>query len=117
DETQLWHDDSIETCRQRLHNLGVNALVIKDGANGCQYSQANSSGEVIAHSYKTSAVANVIDTTAAGDSFNAGFLSQWLVGHSIQQCAHYGNALAGQVIQQQGAIVTVDKSAIESLTL
>lgn len=32
------------------------------------------------------------DTTGAGDSFNAGFLSQWLAGEDIRKCITYGSA-------------------------
>jgi len=35
---------------------------------------------------------NPTDTTGAGDSFNAGFLSQWLAGEDMHQCITYGSA-------------------------
>ncbi|MGL1956863.1 MAG: sugar kinase [Colwellia sp.] len=113
DEAELWHDRTIEDTRQRLHSVGVNALVIKDGANGCQYSEEMANGEINVSFYATSPVEKVIDTTAAGDSFNAGFLSQWLVDKPIEQCSNHGNGLARQVIQQKGAIVTIDKTLFE----
>ncbi|MGO2076446.1 MAG: PfkB family carbohydrate kinase, partial [Pseudoalteromonas sp.] len=58
-------------------------------------------------------IANVVDTTAAGDSFNAGFLAQWLTDKSIAQCAQAGNLLAAQVIQKRGAIVEIDTATIK----
>ncbi|MDO6446417.1 sugar kinase [Colwellia sp. 1_MG-2023] len=112
DEALLWQDSHIEETRARLHKVGVTALVVKDGANGCQYSELNHNNDIIVFKYSTQAVDQIVDTTAAGDSFNAGFLSQWLLGHSIEQSAHCGNALARQVIQQQGAIVPIDKTLI-----
>lgn len=107
DEYDLWGDTSIESCRDRLHQQGVNELVIKDGANGCQYSV---DGKI--DSFATQKVEKVVDTTAAGDSFNAGFLAYWLQSCPIQQCADAGNKLAGQVIQQKGAIVEIDTTII-----
>ena len=49
---------------------------------------------------------NVIDTTAAGDSFNAGFLASQFTGSSAIESANYGHQLANFVISQQGAICT-----------
>lgn len=44
----------------------------------------------------------VIDTNGAGDSFCGGFLSQWILGKSLEQCIDYGNNLAGRIIQTSG---------------
>ena len=56
---------------------------------------------------------NVIDTTSAGDSFNAGFLQGYLTGKSLEICCQQGNKLAGIVIQHKGAII--DKTATSYL--
>lgn len=113
DEKALWQDDSIESCRIRLQLTGVNELVLKDGANGCQYSNTHT-----LVNYPTTPVVKVIDTTAAGDSFNAGFLALWLQSAPINQCAMAGNLVAGQVIQQKGAIVDINLNYIfEQLSL
>lgn len=109
DEHSLWGDTSIEDCHSRLHQQGVSELVIKDGENGCQYSHAD-----VIEKYTTFKINKVVDTTAAGDSFNAGFLAYWLQSYAIKICAMAGNKLAGQVIQQKGAIVNVDIADIVS---
>ena len=44
----------------------------------------------------------VIDTNGAGDSFCGGFLSQWILGKSLEECIDYGNNLAGRIIQTSG---------------
>ncbi|MBX3622143.1 MAG: sugar kinase [Rhizobacter sp.] len=50
-------------------------------------------------------VARVVDTTAAGDSFAAGYLAKRLMGAPADVAAQWGNRLAATVIQHPGAIV------------
>lgn len=45
---------------------------------------------------------HVVDTTAAGDAFNGGFLHGLITGHSLVDCARLGNTTAGLKIQQYG---------------
>ena len=52
-------------------------------------------------------ITKVVDTTAAGDSFNAGFLSQIALGQDEAQALQVGHGIASQVIQAKGAIVPV----------
>lgn len=107
DEQALWQDDDLASCRSRLERFGVGELVLKDGANGCQYSSKDEPSL-----FTTDQIEHVVDTTAAGDSFNAGFLSYWLRKQPIAACAQAGNLTAGQVIQQKGAIVDIDSQTI-----
>ena len=51
------------------------------------------------------AVADVVDTTAAGDSFSAGYLAARLAGRTPVEAAHAAHRLAGIVIQHPGAII------------
>ncbi|MBM7069804.1 carbohydrate kinase family protein [Actibacterium sp. 188UL27-1] len=43
-----------------------------------------------------------IDTTGAGDAFNAGFLSAWLAGRPPLACLSHGNALGARAISDRG---------------
>jgi 2-dehydro-3-deoxygluconokinase len=56
-------------------------------------------------SVPTEAVPRVVDTTAAGDSFAAGYLAQRLAGVSPPASARFGNRLAARVIQHPGALI------------
>ncbi|WP_310343206.1 sugar kinase [Pelomonas aquatica] len=53
----------------------------------------------------TEPVPRVVDTTAAGDSFGAGYLSQRLGGTAPAAAAAFGNRLAARVIQHPGALI------------
>ena len=53
----------------------------------------------------TEPVKTVVDTTAAGDSFAAGYLSRRLRGDDVEQAAQFGNRLAARVIQHPGAVI------------
>lgn len=56
----------------------------------------------------TETVARVVDTTAAGDSFAAGYLSRRLRGVVPAEAAAFGNRLAARVIQHPGALIPRD---------
>lgn len=59
----------------------------------------------------TEPVRNVVDTTAAGDSFAAGYLAERLAGATARDAAHFGNRLAAIVIQHPGALIPIEVMA------
>ena len=100
DEQQIWRDDTVDAARERLHAAGARVVLIKRGSVGCLYSDRTATVAVAAPP-----VTEVVDTTAAGDAFNAAFLAGWLTGLDAQESCRLGNALAGIVIQHRGAII------------
>ena len=81
-------------------------MVIKRGAESCLVAMA---GEALV---EVPAVKlpkeKVIDTTAAGDSFSAGYLSVRLTGGDATEAAKRGHLTASTVIQYRGAIIPRD---------
>ena len=47
----------------------------------------------------------MVDSTAAGDSFNAGYLAARLLGADRPSAARLGNRLAARVVAHPGAII------------
>lgn len=60
-------------------------------------------------------VPRVIDTTAAGDSFAAGYLAARINGRSPVEAARAGHRVAGAVVQHRGAIIPRDAMPKEVL--
>ncbi|GGP74749.1 sugar kinase [Shewanella ulleungensis] len=102
DEVQLYEDTDVQQCIDRTQALGVKELIIKRGAEDCIVIENNETNYVAA-----TLVSNIIDTTAAGDSFNAGFLAKRLSHGSATQAASAGHIMASTVIQYPGAIIPV----------
>lgn len=100
DEVQLFGDQTPEQTAERLHRFGAKEVVVKCGAQPCVVSYAGERrwvpGEI---------VTNVVDTTSAGDAFNAGYLAARLQNYSPMDAARSGHILASTVIQYPGAII------------
>ncbi|WP_413484030.1 sugar kinase [Morganella psychrotolerans] len=103
DEARLWGDRSRNATFERLAAAGVKQAIIKAGAQGCDYRDLRTDTPVV--NIATTPVEQVVDTTSAGDAFNAGFLAGWLTGADIETAARMGHRLAGVVIQHKGAII------------
>lgn len=103
DEARLWGDSDRNATFTRLAKAGVKQAIIKAGAQGCDYRDLRTDAPAI--NIATIPAEQVVDTTSAGDAFNAGFLAGWLTGADIERAARMGHRLAGVVIQHKGAII------------
>jgi 2-dehydro-3-deoxygluconokinase len=86
-------------------SLSVDEIVIKRGANTTLVRAKNSDKW---DEGPTQLIEKVVDTTAAGDSFAAGYLSRRLLGASTLNSADFGNRVAAQVVQHRGAIIPIE---------
>lgn len=85
------------------HEAGCNEVVIKAGENGCLYSD----GSVPARHVDANIVA-VVDSSGAGDAFNAGYLASRHESPDVDNAIKSGQRLATWVIQRRGAIPSRD---------
>lgn len=75
--------------------------VLKQPDLGCRVRGADGTEVLV----PTEPVAQVVDTTAAGDSFAAGYIAARLGGASLVEAARAGHRLAGTVVCYPGAII------------
>lgn len=106
DEDMLWGEKPLEQVIDRTQALGVSEIIIKRGADSCIVWEKDG---FEARQYDVPAVKlpkdKVVDTTAAGDSFSAGYLAVRLTGGSAHDAAVRGHLTASTVIQYRGAII------------
>lgn len=100
DEAPIFGDKSVEDTAERYLELGVEEVVVKDGADPALIATTS---ERVKVGPKPGAV--VVDATGAGDSFNGAYLSARLAGKSLQEAAEAAHRVAGIVIGQKGALV------------
>ncbi len=104
DETTHFGDGSVEETIARYRSLGVNDLVVKDGADG-----ATLLFDGVRCRVPSASVDTIVDTTSAGDSFNGAFLARLAVGDTPEDAARFAASVAAAVIQHHGALVAKDK--------
>lgn len=100
DEAEWFGDADVDATADRYAQAGAQTILVK---NGPGQMLALVDGQRSLHT--PDVVRKVIDTTAAGDSFNAGYLAAMLNGQTTAQAVKAGADLASKVIQSRGALV------------
>ncbi|MBL4874813.1 MAG: carbohydrate kinase family protein [Rhodobacteraceae bacterium] len=74
----------------------VPLVIVKKGKNGASLYTPTST-------HNASAIdSDVVDTTGAGDAFNAGFLARWLNGEPLENCLAMGNTIGAEATKRIG---------------
>jgi 2-dehydro-3-deoxygluconokinase len=104
DEATLFDDTDPRASVERWQNLGATEVVVKLGVQGCLVA----SGADVLRIAPAAAV-TPLDTTGAGDAFNAAYLAGRIAGLAPALAASGANRLAGEVIQHRGAILSRER--------
>ena len=108
DERAHFGDADAPSVVARMAQLGVAEVVVKDGGGPVTLSAG---GTVTV--FPTPPLASIVDTTGAGDGFNAGYLAARVTGSDAAACVAAGQRMAAAVLAQHGALAP--KEAVAAL--
>ena len=100
DEAGLFGDMTEEESLKRLKSYEIPEICLKNGPHPLLLSTGPETQVV-----EIEPITDILDTTAAGDSFNAGYIAARLQNKSPIQAAQSAAILAGEVIRHPGAII------------
>jgi len=103
DEERLGITGGAEAVRAHWQACGSGEVAVKLGARGCLLPD----GSLLEPQAQLAA----LDTSGAGDAFDAGYLACRLRGSSAEEAARAGQALAGWTVMRHGAIPQPDHAA------
>ncbi|BBH23778.1 ribokinase [Paenibacillus baekrokdamisoli] len=109
-EVEAQHYTGCSSAEESIAELSRHCrhIVVKLGSEGAV---AAVDGQLM---YRSGFEIPVVDTTGAGDSFNAGYIYGFLTGEQTEQCLLFANACGAMSVSQSGGSTgTPDRAALE----
>lgn len=100
DDAEVFGDVDVVSTAVRVREAGADEVVVKNGGDAC-FVQLAEEG----YSIEPRASLTTVDTTGAGDSFNAGYLASRLLGEHASVAVEKAHGIAARVICAHGALV------------
>ncbi|API86716.1 sugar kinase [Francisella uliginis] len=100
DEELLFEDTSYQQTLNRYNSFNIPIVIIKHGTNPTVLQYQNQINLI-----EAGTIVSPVDTTAAGDSFNAAFLAAFANKLKLKTSIKFAQNFAAEVIQHQGAII------------
>lgn len=107
DEASWFQDADPDATADRYAAAGATTAVVKNGGAPVRFLHKGKWGTVTVPT-----LSEVVDTTAAGDSFNAGVLAGWSCDTPLADSIARACRLAGKVVQGRGALVAIDPADV-----
>lgn len=107
DEADWFKDANPKATADRYLTAGAMTVIVKNGANPVLYAEGGTYAEIA-----VTPVDTLVDTTAAGDSFNAGVFARHAAGDTIANGIAYACAMSRAVVQHRGALVPIDPTTL-----
>lgn len=100
DEQTTFGDETPMVTAQRYQALGVSQVVVKNGEEDTLFAEDN-----LYRYFPVAKTTGVIDTTAAGDSFNGAYLAEFIASGDIDKSIAVAQRCAAMVVCNKGALV------------
>lgn len=102
EEEEMFGDAKPQDTAQRYRDLGAHTVIVKNGAHEMYAWSQGEGGMSI-----SPAPVTPVDSTAAGDSFNAGYITARMQGADLEGALRAGMTLSAQVVQHRGALLAL----------
>lgn len=97
---KTWESKSINQAIKKIRSVSNALVIIKDSNNGSYFCKPKTLDIQRCNSFKV----KVIDSVGAGDTFNAGFISTYVKGHTLEESIKFATGAAAVKISNHSAL-------------